>query len=298
MTTLITGAGGFLGSTLMTQAAALGGSEIVGITRNDGDLRNEAFDRDVMDRVRPNRIVHLAATLNRDAGADMVSQQIEHTFQAGANVIKCGVASGVRHMVMAGSVDEIGNRGGLLEVTASTQPRSAYGLAKSLLREYAVYWTRRGSLRVDWFRPFVMYGPGQTRGSMLIPTAFRAARFGERAVFSDGVQQRDFIHVDDVVRWILLALRVPIIDHPGVFTVHHLGTGTAAEVRAVLSAIREEFPGSDFDVGALPRREDEPLQEVAAPYTCQERPLDQWRPTIGWREGIASTAAWWRRLGV
>lgn len=291
----MTGAGGFLGSNLMEIGPSVGGIELRGTTRADGDLRVERDVKALIERTQPERIVHLAAALAKGSSPESFNAQWDDTLCTGVNVVKCAAAAGVRHVVISGSVDELGNVGGVLDIDARSCPRSPYGLAKTLLREYASYWTRTAPLRIDWFRPFVVYGPGQTRGDMLIPTAFRAAVSGQPASFSDGVQTRDFIHVADVARWLLMVLRAPLPEKDGLFRIHHLGAGAGVEVRAVLAAIAEEFPRSNFKVGALPRRSGEPLCEISAPYASEEPCLRDWRPAFDWRSGIANTAEWWRR---
>jgi nucleoside-diphosphate-sugar epimerase len=159
--------------------------------------------------------------------------------------------------------------------------------------QYARYTTRRAPLRVDWFRPFTVYGPGQT-GPMMIPVAFAAAMSGASADFTDGLQQRDFLYIDDLLDWLELALQTTPAGS-GEFHLHHLGTGIGTPVREVLAAIAAEFPGARFNLGAVPRRPDEPLRQIAAPYRFPEAPLSRWSLQTSWRAGIARTSAAWRK---
>ena len=129
---------------------------------------------------------------------------------------------------------------------------------------------------------------------MLLPTAFRSAKSGEPAKFSDGFQKRDFIHVEDIAAWLLAAVRISLRQEPLGLQLHHLGTGNPVSVRAVLQAIAEEFPNAQFELGALPRRLTDPSIQIAPAYKSTEPSLKDWMPRFDWRAGIAQTAAWWK----
>ncbi|HEY2407771.1 MAG TPA: NAD(P)-dependent oxidoreductase [Polyangiaceae bacterium] len=292
---LVTGARGFIGSSLLAAAQERGGSpQLIGVDIEDADLRDRSAVDQLLARVRPTRVVHLAATLAKGQDAAVLRAQREHTFETGTVVIDAALAAGIHQILVPGSIDEFGGREGELAPSDPCEPRSYYGLCKSLLREHAAFRARTAPVRIDWFRPFIVYGPGQTQGGLLLPTLFRAAKNGERAQVSDGIQRRDFIHVADVAAWILQALTVPMGDASGSLLIHHLGTGEPVAVRTVIEAVAEEFPGSAFDIGAISRRPGEPLLQVSAPYASADAELAAWRPRYQWRRGIAETAAWWK----
>ena len=86
-------------------------------------------------------------------------------------------------------------------------------------------------------RFFNVYGPGQALSN---PYTGVAAIFSSRLIngnppliFEDGAQSRDFIHVDDIVTGILLALESERA--PG--QVINLGTGRRVTIREVASAL-------------------------------------------------------------
>jgi nucleoside-diphosphate-sugar epimerase len=239
-------------------------------------------------------VVHLAGKLLKGEGPEVLREQMEHTFHAGTVLLGAALEAGVEHVLLAGTVDEFGSREGTLRPADSAEPVSYYGLCKSLLREYASFFARRNALRIDWFRPFTVYGPGQIAGNMLLPVAFRAAKSGKAAQFSDGIQKRDFIHVEDIAAWLLAALRLPLKATRSGLHLHHLGTGHAVAVREILQAIAEEFPGAQFELGALSRRPGEANEQLAPPYESTELGLDGWRPRYTWQAGIAQTAGWWK----
>ena len=295
MRILITGGGGFIGAALLSrlQETPLN-SEVIGLKRAELDLTNAEATWTYLDKHRPSKIVHLASSLARGEDETSRARQWRDTFEGGRNLLSAAVAIKVPHILMAGSVEELGAQAGVLGTNLPAQPYTFYGLCKSLLRQLAEFHARRTAVRVDWFRPFTVYGPGQV-GPLLIPYAFQMASASHPADFTDGVQERDFLYIDDLLNWLTLALRIDVtgIAH-GEFHLHHLGTGVGTPVREILGAIAAEFPGAKFNLGARSRSPHEPMVQVAPQDRAPEPPLSYWVPTTPVRNGVAKTAAWWR----
>jgi nucleoside-diphosphate-sugar epimerase len=286
---LITGASGFVGRALLQELRRRGPVRAVGIGRGDVDLADEAQVRAAFEASRPRKVVHLASALPA-GGPDDWDRQWRDTFLAGRNVVEVAGEVGVQQLLLAGSVAELGDQGGVLAPDLPCRPHSHYGLCKALVLEVAGFVARREPMRIDWFRPFTVYGPGQV-GSMLVPAAFSAAADEKPADFTDGSQERDFLFIDDLVGWIAAGVAWPVPqDVSGHLGIHHLGTGVATPVRSVLEHIAALFPQAQFRLGALPRRPGEPSCQVAlrsdAPWP--------WAPKISLDEGLAATASWWR----
>jgi UDP-glucose 4-epimerase len=287
---LVTGAAGFIGRRLVARLRDAG-EAVMPVDRADVDLADSAAVVRLLNEVRPKRVVHLAGSLDRRADPEALAGQWRDTFDAGRNVVLAAGASGVRHILAAGSIEELGSQGGMLTPGLPSVPVTTYGLCKSLLREVTGFAARGAGLRADWFRPFIVYGPGQ-QGPMVVPYAFESAARGTTAEFSAGVQERDFVYVDDVVDWLFQGLHAEIDGRPGSLVVQHLGSGTPIAVRDVLRLVAAEFPGAAFNVGALPQRSHEPPVQFSGPNPGGE-PWS-WAPGVDIEEGIRLTANWWR----
>jgi UDP-glucuronate 4-epimerase len=106
-------------------------------------------------------------------------------------------------------------------------------------------------------------------------------------VFGDGGMQRDFTHVDDIVRGILAA-----IEHgPAGYREYNLGSSAPVELRALVRAIAEA-------AGCEPivQRGPVPLGDVDATYADITRARDElgWQPLIPLAEGLKTVIAWVR----
>ncbi|HEY8740875.1 MAG TPA: NAD(P)-dependent oxidoreductase [Candidatus Dormibacteraeota bacterium] len=287
---LVTGGAGFIGGRLAARLKA-GGDPVVAVDRAEVDLSDRLAVERLMAELRPARVVHLAGSLDRRNHPDAVAAQWKDTFEAGRNVVLTAAAAGVEHLLVAGSIEELGSQGGALTPGLPVAPVTVYGLCKSLLREVTGFAAKTGGLRADWFRPFIVYGPGQ-RGPMVVPYAFESAARATPADFSDGVQERDFVFVDDIVEWLVEGVHADAAGGKGQLVVQHLGSQTAITVRQVLSLIAAEFPSSAFNIGAVPRRSWEPAVQLSG-LNPGGQPW-RWEPAVGIEDGIRRTAAWWR----
>ena len=165
---------------------------------------------------------------------------------------------------------------------------SAYGRAKSEACGELETWAGETERRGIWLRPFVVYGPGQG-GNMAIPYAVRCAKEGIPAEFSEGLQRRDFIHVDDVAEGIVrAALDLPSRREP--FSVFNLGRGEPVRLRDVLERIAERTGARDmFQYGTRPMRANEPPEQVAEVSSAEQ--CLGWRAEIPWPQGIDALCA-------
>jgi UDP-glucose 4-epimerase len=187
---------------------------------------------------------------------------------------------GLSAVIGIGTAEEYGSRAGILgEEDSLLGPLSAYGWGKSAARELLRNWSVQTGRSALWLRPFVVYGAEQ-KGNMLLPYAIRQAMAGQPARFSDGQQERDFVHVSDVVEALLLALKTP----PAGFEVVNLGTGVPVRVRDVLLYLQDLLGTNNFRIGELARRAGEPPIQVA--NAAKANRLWNWSARTTWREGL------------
>jgi UDP-glucuronate 4-epimerase len=134
-------------------------------------------------------------------------------------------------------------------------------------------------------RFFTVYGPRQ-RPEMAI-TLFARALLARRPIvlFGDGTMRRDFTHVDDIARGVLLALD----RGPQGFRTYNLGSGAPIELKALVETLAEL-------TGVRPTVENAPipLGDVGATYADITRARTElgWEPIVPLRKGLESVIAW------
>jgi dTDP-6-deoxy-L-talose 4-dehydrogenase (NAD+) len=109
------------------------------------------------------------------------------------------IDSGGKHVLITGTCFEYGLQNGCLSEDLSTNPITAYGIAKDSLRKFLEQrYLQNYPLIIQWVRLFYMYGDGQHPKSIL-PQLKEAIKNG-KSVFnmSGGDQTRDYLPVKTV----------------------------------------------------------------------------------------------------
>jgi nucleoside-diphosphate-sugar epimerase len=279
---VVTGAAGFIGQRVVARLAA--GADVIALDRAPDpggwpagvEYRQVDLDREMPVFTENWRLVHLAWNLDR---ANLVAQQ--ESLRTFARLLG---QEGLAGVVGLGSAEEYGEREGRLrEDMAPGAKLSAYGQAKHAAGKALEAWARGAGRKAVWLRPFVVYGPGQG-GNMAIPYAVRCARERTPADFSEGLQLRDFVHVDDVAAGIAAAaLELPTLKPA--FAACNLARGEPVRLRDVLERIADQTNARElFRFGARPMRPGEPQEQYADVAAAAE--LFGWRAKIPWEQGI------------
>ncbi len=266
MRALVTGGAGFIGSNLVDALLARDDEVVVvddlssGKRENlDGAARLVELDirapelADVFVETRPQVCFHLAAQ------ADVPTSVARPDFDAEVNVVGT-----VRVLQAAGNVTEVvlSSTGGAIygecerpaRENDPRRPLSPYGVAKLSAEEYVAGWNRLHGTRHAALRLANVYGPRQEAGLeggvvAIFLDAMAAGR--ETAIFGGGRQTRDFVHVDDVVRALVLA--------PGTGRVFNVGSGVETSVLELHERCRS-ITGDEREPREAPARQGDVLR--------------------------------------
>ena len=141
---------------------------------------------------------------------------------------------------------------------APCEPISPYGVSKLAAERLAAQVLAMQGVPFTALRYFNTYGPHQRFTPYVgVITIFATTLLqgGTPTVFGDGEQQRDFVHVDDIVAGTVAALDGP----PGTY---NLGTGKATTVNE-LARLMSDHLGVDTQPHHGPEHEGEPRFTVA-----------------------------------
>tara|TARA_B100000965_G_scaffold392474_1_gene402064 strand:+ start:471 stop:1487 length:1017 start_codon:yes stop_codon:yes gene_type:complete len=152
-----------------------------------------------------------------------------------------------------------------------------YALSKNLGEKLVLHWEKVYKLNAVSFRFFNVYGPrSRTTGAYgAVFGVFLAQKFNNRpfTIVGDGKQTRDFIHVYDVVKALVLSLKKAKSGE-----VYNLGSGIETSVNQIAKLIggKKTF---------VPRRPGEPSRSIAN-INKIKKDL-KWKPEISIKKGIS-----------
>jgi dTDP-L-rhamnose 4-epimerase len=177
----------------------------------------------------------------------------------------------------------------LVDEDAALRPRSLYAASKTAQEHYAVAWSESTGGSVVALRYHNVYGPGMPRDTPYsgVAAIFRSAleRGEPPAVFEDGGQMRDFVHVDDVAAANLAAVTA---DRGG-FTAANVCSGQPISILEVATALCDARPDTVKPVTTGQYRSGDVRHIVADP--ARAAALLGFRANIAPRTGLRDFAS-------
>ena len=130
---------------------------------------------------------------------------------------------------------------GLVDESARLDPRSTYAASKVAQEHYAAAWVRQADAAAVALRYHNVYGPGMPRDTPYsgVAAMFRSSleRGEAPQVYEDGGQMRDFVHVHDVARANVAAIRAVAEETPGSYAAYNVASGTPVGIRQVAERV-------------------------------------------------------------
>ncbi|HXV63691.1 MAG TPA: NAD-dependent epimerase/dehydratase family protein [Vicinamibacteria bacterium] len=313
MTSLVTGAAGFIGSTLAEELIARG-DRVLGVDsfldyypreakeRNLAKLRGEAnFElidsslseldlRALVKRCR--RIFHLAAQAGvRASWGEDFSIYTSNNILATQQLLEAAKGAELDAFVFASSSSVYGDAAKLpMEEDVPLHPVSPYGVSKLAAEKLCeLYQTNHGIHTVS-LRYFTVYGPRQ-RPDMAFNRLLRCA-LDERpfTLYGDGKQTRDFTFIADAVEATIAASER---GRPG--AVYNIGGGSRVSMLQVIETI-ESITGKRLTIDQRPKEKGD-MRDTYADTSAARRDLG-YKPRTELIDGLRMEWAWIRQLAA
>jgi UDP-glucose-4-epimerase GalE len=270
-----------------------------------GDIGDAAFVAEVCRQYKPRAFMHFAAFIEVGESVKNPRKFWDNNFENAKKFFTAAKAAGLRHGVFSSTAAVYGMpaQSGPITEDFALSPVNPYGetkkAAEQYLRELGVegmtsvalrYFNAAGAAPVD-----VGIGEAHWPESHLIPRILLAALghepgitvFGTDYPTPDGTALRDYVHVTDLARAHISALRYLL--EGGRSEVCNLGTGKGYSVRQVIDTAAACL-GREIPTTLGPRREGDPPQLVASHDKAKK--LLGWQPEVSLKDIIASAAAW------
>lgn len=171
-------------------------------------------------------------------------------------------------------------------------PQSVYAVTKRDQEELVLSVARATRLSAVALRFFNIYGSRQalsnpyTGVGAIVASALLNGR--RPIIFEDGMQQRDFVHVDDVVQACRLAIENVAVDGLAL----NIGSGVPVRLLDLVEALRAVIPGADaLPPEVLGRFREGDIRSCFADISLARRLLG-FEPRITLAEGALTLASW------
>jgi UDP-glucuronate 4-epimerase len=307
---LVTGAAGFIGSTLVDRLLEEG-REVVGLDSFDpfyaesekrrnladagrspafrlveGDIRDAELVGRVMGETRFDAIVHLAALAGVRPSLERPAAYADVNVHGTTVLLEAAVRNGSPNFVFASSSSVYGERdsGPFLETDPVDRPISPYAATKKAGELVAHTFHSAHGLDVSCVRFFTGYGPRQRPDLAIRRFAERMRRGEAIPIYGDGSALRDYTFVGDLADGLLRA-----VDTPLGYAILNFGAGRAITVLDMVEQLERAL-------GIEAKKEFQPVQTGDVPRTLADitaagKALG-YEPRVSFEAGIERFVDW------
>jgi UDP-glucose 4-epimerase len=297
MKLLVTGGAGYIGS--VTSELLLDAGHEVCIFDNfgrghreavdaraeliEGDLCHAADIRDAMRIVQPEAVLHFAAFALVGESMEYPERYFTNNVIGGIHLADAMVENGCRKIIFSSTCATYGQPD-VMPMTEELpqRPTNPYGESKLMFEKVLAWYQQLKGIEPVFLRYFNACGATEKCGedhdpeTHLIPLVLqvplgqreRVSIFGDDYDTPDGTCIRDYIHIVDLAKAHILALK------PGLTGPFNLGTGQGFSVRQVIDVARE-VTGHPIPAQTADRRPGDPARLVAG--------ADRAREVLGWQ---------------
>jgi len=253
---LVTGGAGFIGSHLVDRLLKedievvvldnLQGGRLKNIRQHlgkknlcfvRGDIRNYRLVRKLVKDV--DAIIHQAARVSVPESIEDPVLTNDVNVNGTLNLLKAAVESDVKRFVYASSCVVYGDAEVMpIKEDCLPKPISPYGASKLAAESYVQAFHEVFRLKTVCLRYFNVYGSRQVHScysGVITQFVDRLAKNLPLVIFGDGKQSRDFVHVQDVVKANMLALRIKGVEGE----IFNIATGVATTINQLASTLLE-----------------------------------------------------------
>ncbi len=308
-TYIVTGGAGFIGSHLAARLLKDGYRVRIIDNLSTGKRENlahlsgyELYDVSITDRdaLTPifagvDYVLHQAALPSVPRSIANPLETHENCITGTLNVLLAARDAGVKRVVYAASSSAYGDiAGDFKDETMPPRPMSPYGVAKLAGEYYCQCFTQVYGLETVALRYFNVFGPRQDPASVyaaVIPLFITTMLKGESPViYGDGLQSRDFTHIDNVVHGNLLATKAP----SAAGQVMNLAMGGNTNLLQLVEKINRLL-GTQIEPVLAPERPGDIKHSRASIERAGE--LLGYEPIVDFDTGLAHTLQWYQQQG-
>lgn len=304
---LITGGGGFVGTNLIRRLRERNSACSIVVLDNESTgslphlqaldpgggllscLRADIRDPEALGAAVSgcDTIIHLAANTRVIESIADPRLNFDVNVRGTFNVLMAARDAGVRRVVIASTGGAIlGDVEPPVHEAMVAQPIAPYGASKLAAEAYGHAFAGAYGMKVTSLRFSNVYGPHSHRKGSAVAHFFRQI-LNRRpiTIFGDGLQERDFIYVDDLCRGIVQAIEA---DAEGVF---QLGSGRPTSINALIEEMRRIMEPAWWPTVRYEAARNGEIKRTYCDIAKSQRTFD-FRPATTLADGLSATWQW------
>lgn len=257
----------------------------------EGDFRDSATIEKVFSECQIDTVVHLGARAGVRPSIEQAPLYVDNNLLGTTRILEACRQSEAKKVIFASSSSVYGARAAepFSENDKTESPISPYAATKKA-GELLCYTYSRLGLDITALRFFTVYGPRQ-RPEMAIHKFTRAIDQGETiTIYGDGNARRDFTYISDIVNGIYNALNRRQSKGKG-FNVYNLGGGNMIGINNTVRLIEKEL-GKGANIRYTQAQPGD-VPNTLADITLASKELD-YQPKVSVNDGIRKFVQWYK----
>ncbi len=278
---LVTGGTGFIGRSVVDLLVTDGFNPLVTTFKKraphnakfdvtEVDLTDESRTNTLIKSYKPEIVLHLAGVTPGHNDPDIFHKV---NFNGTVNLLRALDKTGVNRVIMLGSAAEYGDQPTPFREDMTAKPVSQYAVSKTKANQFALELNAANGLPVTILRVFTAYGFGQP-DKMFFSQLIKHALLNHHFSMSDGLQKRDFVHVDDVTA----AIKTSMTADNAVGRIINIAGGKGIALRDLAQHVWKICGADDdgLDIGSRDKTGDDSFDTEADISLAAE--ILNWRP--------------------
>lgn len=202
---LVTGANGYIGRHVVEQLLNMGADVLAadfsfgGVDERAQRVETPIFSglEDIYEQMgKPDVCIHLAWRNGFVHNADSHIEDLPNHYTFLKNMIE----GGLKHVVVMGTMHEVGYWEGAIDENTPTNPLSLYGIAKNALRQMVELLAKKSEVCFQWTRGYYIIGD-DIKSNSIFSKIVQAEQAGNKKFpFTTGKNLYDFISLEELAK--------------------------------------------------------------------------------------------------
>lgn len=262
-----------------------------------GDILNKNL---LMESMKNHDIViHMAAQLEITRGYNKVNEDLEINLIGTLNIIEGCIKYNIKRLINASSACIYGFTDGTpSKETDQTNPNWEYGISKLAAEKYIQVASAAHDLEYTNLRFSIVYGKNEWYGRVLTIFTKRAFEGKDLIIFGDGMQERDYINVVDVAKFVVECIK----NKNTINKNYNVSSGKGIKIKELANIIKNKFDNINIlyddvkegEISKLVVGRERLNQELKYMILNNTNAISDtnWKPSISFEDGINDYIKW------